>query len=383
MKFTKLTIAVLLLALLVSAFAACGGDTGETGNESGDDAVETVPTPETDENGEHVHTIVEKIDEPTCTDKGYKREVCATCDEQISVKPIAQVDHVAAAPATCTAGSVCKFCGMVMESATGHKVDTYTETKPSTNTEPGYNKGTCSVCGEEVTEVIPAGVSDNYNKFPVGALTTEVLSANSTFGSDFTYEVKGEAYEIVSEGNNNYIKKTGVDGQIFYKSESLNAKKLVVSFDFRLDQECKSIKGLFSWINGKEMRVLNIKDNAIQFGINNGGVIRIQEVEVGKWVNFKVVLDTNTYDYELYIDGVLSLATASDPDNAGMHLIYTLKDGEMVQKVDGFSNETIHNGADRSPFVPNGDGINQFYFCHWSKDFACSLDNLVVSMVND
>ena len=80
MKFTKLTLVAMLLALLVCAFVACGGDTIETeaGNveteagsaETDADAVET----------EHVHTIVEEIDEPTCEQRGYKREMCSVCD---------------------------------------------------------------------------------------------------------------------------------------------------------------------------------------------------------------------------------------------------------------------------------------------------------------
>ena len=388
MKITKFMLLTFVLALVVFAFAACGGETPaetEGGDVSPvtDGTTETDIIPETDENGEHVHTIVERIEEPTCEQRGYKREVCAVCEEQFSVKPIDMVDHTAAEPATCTKGSLCKFCGTVMASATGHKVDAYTDTKAATKTEVGYNKGKCSLCGEEVTEVIPAGITDNFNNFPAGALTVDVMKANSAFeGFDFKIAGAADGFEMATEGNNTYLKKLGVNSSLYYVSTDLDSDTLEITFDFRLDQDCKNLKGLLSLVSGgKEMRILNVKANGVYFGINESGIIRINALEVGQWIKYRVVFHTATLDYEVYANGELVLATASDPDNAGMHLVFVREEGEMVEKAPT-NNDTLHNGADRSPFVPQGEAIEQFYFCHYSADLFCSFDNLTIGLID-
>ena len=392
MKFTKLFLVALALVLAVSVFAACGGD-APVETEGGDVPANTEDTPatelvpETDENGNCLHVIVEKIEEATCEQRGYKREVCAFCDEQISVSPIEMVDHTSAMPATCTRGTFCKFCGVIMEVAAGHKVDSYTETKDATKNEAGYKKGNCTVCGEQVTEVIPAGITDNFDNFPAGILTVDVMEQNSKF-EDFEFTLGGllDGFEIATEGDNSFIKKLGLNSSLYYVSDDLNVDTLEVSFDFRLDRDCKKLKGLFSLVSGgKEMRVLNVKSNSVYFGINESGIIRFTGLEVGKWVNFKVVLNTATLDYEVYVDGELLLATASDPDNEGKHLVYVREAGEMVEKtttIKNFNNETLHNGADRSPFVPQGETIEKFYFYHFSGDLFSSLDNLTIGLID-
>ena len=151
MKLTKLISVALVLALMVCAVAACGGDTPAV-TEGDDVTPNTEATPATDaetepaEPAECQHTnTVEEIDEPTCESRGYKRTMCADCNEQLSVKPIDAVDHVANAPATCTEASVCKFCGVQIEAATGHKIGAVTDSKESTATTAGYEKGNCSL----------------------------------------------------------------------------------------------------------------------------------------------------------------------------------------------------------------------------------------------
>ena len=145
MKFTKLTLVAMLLALLVCAFVACGGDPVETqGETEGNtpvvtDPVETEPTVTAPGEPECQHVnVIEEIDEPTCESRGYTRTKCADCGDQVSVKPIDAIDHVEAAPATCTEGSVCKFCGVAMNPATGHLIGEVTDFKEATATESGY-----------------------------------------------------------------------------------------------------------------------------------------------------------------------------------------------------------------------------------------------------
>ena len=397
MKFTKLTLVALILALMVCAFAACGGDTPvETEGDTpvvteGDAPVVTEPTndsgetePEAPAGCQHTNTV-EEIEEATCEQRGYRRVKCADCSEMLSVSPIDLVDHVAVAEATCTEGSVCKFCGAAMASATGHKVETYTDVKEATKTEEGYKKGKCSACGVEITEILPAGITDNYNGLEAGPLTVEALQAATAY-EGFTLSVTADTFEVVTEGDNSYVKKLNPNGQIKYAGSELNAEILEFTFDFRLDQDPGSLKALLSIVNGgKEMRILNVKGDGFYFGVNTNGVVKFAPVEIGKWVNLKLVLDTRTYDYEVYVDGELMVTTGADPDVAGNHLIYVKEGDQMVEKTKttaGFNIDVLHNGADRSPFVPNGNAVEQFYFFHYTKDLCCSLDNVTAGFKN-
>lgn len=367
MKTFKLIGIAFLLVVLVCTMAACGGNT------------ETGPVGETDENGEHVHTVREQIEEATCQAIGYKREICRVCGEQISETPLAIVDHIAALSEDCTVSLTCKFCGMAMETAEAHRYEVVIDNKPASLSAEGYIRSRCVLCKKESTETILAGAIDHYDDLPEGALTADVMTEGSLLASDYTFKVTEGAFEIVSENGNRYIKKIGPNGQIYYQSHRLNATKLEISFDFRLDQVNQNIRGLISLVNGgKEMRILNVSGTALGFGINSGGIVNFASLEVGRWTTVKIVVDAETFDYEIYINGEKYLYTTADPANEGMHLIYTLQEGELKQKTDGFSNKTIHNGADRSPFVPNGEEVTDVYFFHWSADLVCSLDSLTI-----
>lgn len=63
------------------------------------------------------HTTAEERKEATCKEKGYIKTYCTVCNTVLSNDPIAIVGHIAAAPATATEDSVCKFCGLVLDRA--------------------------------------------------------------------------------------------------------------------------------------------------------------------------------------------------------------------------------------------------------------------------
>ena len=209
MKFTKLTLVAMLLALLVCAFVACGAPVETQGETEGNtpvvtDPIETEPTvTEPVETGCQHANVIEEIDEPTCESRGYTRTKCADCGDQVSVKPIDAIDHVEAAPATCTEGSVCKFCGVQMAAATGHKLGDITDKKEATATEAGYEKGACTVCGEEITNVIPAGIAVTFDGQAEGALTADAFTAFEGFEA----VLPESGFTVVTEGDNTYIKK--------------------------------------------------------------------------------------------------------------------------------------------------------------------------------
>ena len=63
------------------------------------------------------HTTAEERKEATCKERGYIKIYCTVCNQVLSNDPINIVDHIAAAPATATEDSVCKFCGLVLDRA--------------------------------------------------------------------------------------------------------------------------------------------------------------------------------------------------------------------------------------------------------------------------
>ena len=378
MKLTKLTLVALVLALMVCAFAACGGDTPAV-TEGDDVAPNTEAAPATDAETEpagpvecqHTNTT-EEIEEPTCESRGYKRVLCADCGEQVSVKPIDAVDHEAAAPATCTEGSVCKFCGFKMASATGHTVGAITDKKEATATEAGYEKGTCSACGIEINNVIPAGVTVTFDDQAEGALTKEAFAAFEGFevlvpGAD------KKAYTIVTEGDNKYVKRAEVRETITLKDLNgvLSQGKFAFSMDVRFDGATTN-SGLIAFKDATEStaehRILSTwSGQKVRLGKDPG--VDFYVPEENAWFNVRVVVDPSTFDYEVWIDGEKVIYTTSDASVASGHLLWQLVDGQWTSG--SVSDAFISQGVIPDPSV----GISRIYLFHWSLT-AMSLDNM-------
>ena len=380
MKFTKLTLLAMILALLVCAFAACGTPvetSAETDAET-EASPETEATPETNEDGSCKHVVVEKIDEPTCESRGYLREICSVCDEQLSVKPLDSVDHMAAAPATCTEGAVCKFCGVAMAPATGHLIGDVTDAKPATASEAGYKKGTCISCGKVVTEEIPAGLVEDFNSYNEGALTADAMAAAGNFSGftvQFGEKAKADSYQIVSEGGNKILSKAAdqyATITLVDNAGSLTSGKFAISFDYRADSATTSTGILsFNDNNGKEHRLISAwAGEMIRVGKNHCEVL-IEGVtpESKTWYNIRVVVDPSTYDYEFYVNGKKIVYTTSDDTSKRTHLIWTLNGESWESKAAGKS----YNDA--ACFGNPSDGIASIYMFHYGK-VACSIDNL-------
>ena len=370
MKFTKLTLVAMLLTLLVCAFVACGAPVETQGETEGNtpvvtDPVGTEPTVTEPVETECQHVVVEQIDEPTCESRGYKREICSVCNEQLSVKPIDAIDHVEAAPATCTEGSVCKFCGVQMAAAAGHKIGDITDKKDATASEAGYEKGACTVCGAEVTNVIPAGIAVTFDDQAEGTLTVDAFSAFEGF------EVALPAsYTIVAEGDNKYVQKSDKRDTITFTDLNgvLGAGKFAFSMDVRFDGEVGN-SGLIS-----------VKDNANAehriLSTWQGGKVRLGKdtnldfFEPGNdWFNIRVVVDPATYDYEIWVNGEKVIYTTVDEVTDG-HILWQLAGGEWTSKA--IAGNLIKQGTiPEDPSV----GISSIYLFHWSN-VPMSLDNM-------
>lgn len=393
MKFTKLTLVALLLALLVCAFVACGGPTETDNGSETDKGTETDVTPGTDDETKHVHTLVEQIDEPTCQAKGYKKQVCSVCEEVVDVSPILAIDHVAVAPATCTEDSVCQFCGVMLAPATGHTLGTITDSKPATATEAGYEKGACTVCGAELTNVIAAHVVETFDGLEVGELTSEALNATGNL-SGFTAELgSSSTYSVVADGDNKYIFKLGDknNATLTLKDDNgvLITGKFAVSFDYRFDS-LGDIAGPTGSINSgvvsikdgsnKETRILSMwqtgkeaEGNAtygIRFHKDKSSYV-VPNMKPGSetWINIRVVLDPSTFDYEVYVDGVKVFYTVYD-ETLAKHVEWTLADGAW----------TSVEAPKADPYADPANGISSIYLFHYSV-YECSVDNLKVEFI--
>ena len=239
MKFTKLTLVALLLALLVCAFAACGGETADTDNADGNETEATPvtdPTPETD--GEHVHTPVEQIEEATCSQRGYKREICSTCNEQLSVKPIDMVDHVSEKPATCTEyGALykkCTLCGYKDKESVAmlpHTIDTDAPSYlnvPATCIADGYIKGECIDCHCEL---------NNFNgeyKFGHNIVDKEVVAVANCVADGYS---EGKC---INPGCGITVKSE--NRRVMHKTNAINLFIVQISFSFfNKICQCKSL----------------------------------------------------------------------------------------------------------------------------------------------
>ena len=376
MKFTKLTLVALLLALLVCAFVACGtpAETSAETDAETEASPATEATPETNADGSCKHVVVEEIDEPTCESRGYKREICSVCNEQLSVKPIDAVDHIEAAPATCTEGSACKFCGVAMTPATGHKIGEISEKKEATSTEAGYEKGACSVCGEIVTVVIPAGITATFDDQADGGMTKSAFAAFDGFEILIPAAEKN-AYTVVTEGNNKYVKKSAAKETITFKDLNgvLGQGKFAFSMDVRFDGETGN-SGLISVKDNAdtEHRILSTWQGV---KVRLGKDTNLDFFEPGnEWFNIRVVVDPATYDYEIWVDGEKVIYTTVDEATDG-HLLWQLSGGEWTSKA--VSGNLVKQGTiPEDPSV----GVSRIYLFHWSS-VPMSLDNMRLELL--
>ena len=108
MKLRKLLVLALVLALFVCAFAACGDGTDTETNLPGTDSETDAPVSDTEDPGKetedpgeectHELEVEEKL--ATCTDRGYKKEVCKLCGEIVSETAYPKAAHTPTAAAT-------------------------------------------------------------------------------------------------------------------------------------------------------------------------------------------------------------------------------------------------------------------------------------------
>ena len=111
---------------------------------------------------------------PTCTEKGQDTRICARNDSHKQTRDVSAIGHnyISAVTApTCKAQGytthTCTNCGSSYQDSytavTSHSFDSGKVTEKASCTEEGTRLFTCSVCGENKTEIIPA-LGHNYTK---------------------------------------------------------------------------------------------------------------------------------------------------------------------------------------------------------------------------
>ena len=313
MKFTKLMALALVLVMLVSSFAACGGTT-DTETQAPEtqapetQAPETEPQEtesetetETDPPCEHPENRQRKMDEvaPTCTEGGYIDYLCRLCDEQWRQE----------LPATHTYGTTLSVDGK-------------------------YTKYTCIACGEfyvadetgatvEDASAIdfPFFVTDFTDATSLAALVgkfSDVKLVKEDFVAFVVNEAEGNTYINIPTGSssiapNGYFELSDVNNKLTTRDFSI---KMAV----QLTEYPAEDIALITWkIGGTEYELLTLSSKGVVsvLGSTQSKVL----VDKG-WDVLEVCFDVETSDYyaymngEIFAKGNIGVAVAGKTDSA-------------------------------------------------------------------
>ncbi len=227
-----------------------------------------------------------------------------------------------------------------------------------------------------------------FDDMAVGEMTVDTLN-NSGNISGFTPTIKASGvYHVVEQGGSKYLSKTSTGASpisLLDSNYSLDSGRFVVSFDYRLTSKPSS-SGILS-LNDRtggdanEMRILSIQTTSdgalaqILFGEANAsrGVAILDNIDYNNpvWYHFDVVVDPETYDYEIWIDGVKILYTVTDAEASSGHIVYR-------REANGTYKARTMGVATQSPFSNLDGHIKGIYLLHTCKN-TCDLDNLFVT----
>ena len=121
---------------------------------------------------DHMHSYVQYIVAPTCTENGYTIYSCR-CGHSYKDNEVAPHGHDWL-PATCEAPKICETCGVREGTALGHSWNEGEVKVEATEETEGEMLFTCTVCGATKTEKIPVlNHTHNYIRFIVAPTCTE------------------------------------------------------------------------------------------------------------------------------------------------------------------------------------------------------------------
>lgn len=285
MKLTKLLTIALVLVMLVSAFAACGGDPVDTTPPDTTDPVTTEPPVETDPpETECTHrnalrkTGMDK--DPTCTEEGYIERKCTNCG-YIDIEVIEKTPH------------------------------SYNEIK---SVDGKYSKKACSVCKEiiytdEAGNIVTDVTGVAFPIFSVDFTAVSTLAEVSalfdgfkaveagTFGNIVTTNPNGERYINVPTGDYG-VNKNG-RFELTDENKAL-AGGFVLKFDAQYADFPKDRTPLLTWIvDGQNYVMLSVDAKG---DIYNSANEKVAASKDKGWDSFEIVVKADG-TYTITVNG--------------------------------------------------------------------------------
>ena len=192
-----------------------------------------------------------------------------------------------------------------------------------------------------------------------------------------------DSFSVISDGNGKYIKKeanTAATINLLDSFDFIKNEKFIIAFDYRMEGLPNSggILSLNTRALGEndEMRILSTKSGqgGIFFGQNGMAIVSGIDYNTPTWISFCVIVDPITYNYEIYVNGKLTLYTVTKSE--GGHIIY-VKDENGA-----FVDSGVTMSQSLSPFTNLSGQIDGIYFFHYVNK-GKMIDNITVRTVSE
>ncbi len=159
-RFARVLLLLLIVAFFAVAMVACSNGETPEAEQKPQEQIEVC---------NHVYGAWTVVTSPTCTKRGLRRATCSLCGD-VKEEILNAVAHtpkvrIGQKP-TCTENgytdeTYCSSCGEILHAAeilfaVGHSFENWQTITEPTCAENGVRRGTCSVCGQTVEEVVDA-----------------------------------------------------------------------------------------------------------------------------------------------------------------------------------------------------------------------------------
>ena len=165
----------------------------------------------------HIWKDGETLLEPTCTEAGKKQKVCENCGKLLEVE-IPALGHN-------YENRVCTRCGEKEPGCENHTFGDWVITKNATCVAEGSKKRTCTVCGVEEVETIPATGEHTYGEWKVtkqATCTADGTKTKTCTGCGATQS------QVIAKSGHNFVNGTcSVCGETLIIGANINYHEYV------------------------------------------------------------------------------------------------------------------------------------------------------------
>ena len=165
----------------------------------------------------HIWKDGETLLEPTCTEAGKKQKVCENCGKLLEVE-IPALGHN-------YENRVCTRCGEKEPGCENHTFGDWVITKNATCVAEGSKKRTCTVCGVEEVETIPATGVHTYGEWQVtkqATCTADGIKTKTCTGCGATQS------QVIAKSGHNFVNGTcSVCGETLIIGANINYHEYV------------------------------------------------------------------------------------------------------------------------------------------------------------